>query len=132
MTGAPKGRRGRAPCAALARQPRGPRRRKVHFDRRHASAQQAPAADLQGAAHACEWFFMYTAAAPAVNSGHPRVGAGLSNAARAAAGGRGAIETAEILADSGLMDSIAKSRADMRAGRIVLWAPRNAKTTKSI
>ena len=53
-------------------------------------------------------------------------------AAGARAASRSAIETEEILADSDLMDSITKSRADMRAGRIVLWTPRNAKTTKSI
>lgn len=44
----------------------------------------------------------------------------------------GEIETMDILNDAEAMRGIAASREDMKAGRVVVWKPKDAKSTKSI
>ena len=41
------------------------------------------------------------------------------------------IETLDILNDAETMKDIAASREDMKAGRVVVWKPRDAKSTRS-
>ena len=41
------------------------------------------------------------------------------------------VETLDILNDAETMRDIAASREDMKAGRVVAWTPRDAKSTRS-
>ena len=43
----------------------------------------------------------------------------------------GEVETMDILNDAETMRDIAASREDMKAGRVVVWKPRDAKSTQS-
>ena len=58
-------------------------------------------------------------------------GAGPAGAAPACPLTWSEVETLDILNDAETMRDIAASREDMKAGRVVVWKPRDAKSTRS-